>query len=345
MKSFVVALFALLCGHSLAELIGPYNVTGNDQASTQHGNLRRRLCSPSVSVTKGTYASNEQIHVVINICQKSTPEWFGIYVAGTVPGRAPAVNWQFTCGGQSCFGPQNIGGYIFGLDGNTISTGSSSWPLPSGSYVIYYHSAFGSFSTATFSIGSGPSSLPDSSGSAPSGSEAQAWLDAHNLRRSKYNKPAVSWDASLAEQAKDWADYLVNVRSNPLCPLTHISNECSFEVGENLATDYGGDPRSPEMVLKAWTEDEMNLVPSRGPWIALHATQVLWQHSTKIGCAMSQGSCGAVQVCRYHPAGNYNCNPDCVQNILQGNEYNVGGSIPGTSQVDACNRNNANGYS
>jgi len=107
------------------------------------------------------------VQVIINICQASGAEWFGMYQAGSNPASAPAVNWQFTCGGQSCARPQNVGGYLFGMDGNTVSIGSSSWPLPGGSYIVYYHSAFGSFPTATFSIAGSGGSVPVAQTPAP----------------------------------------------------------------------------------------------------------------------------------------------------------------------------------
>jgi len=174
MKSFVFALYALLWSPSVAELLGSYDVKNitniivpvhatnqNDTANAKQSNhlrSRRLQCSPSASVTKGAFAAGEDILVTLNICQPAT-EWFGIWPAGTAPGSVPAVNWQFTCGGQSCASPQNVGGYLFGLNGNTVSRGSSTWPLPSGSYIVYYNSAFGTFSTATFSVvgGSSPS--------------------------------------------------------------------------------------------------------------------------------------------------------------------------------------------
>lgn len=165
MRSFVAVLFSLLVAPTLAELIGPYNVTEIDQA--EHGNLRRRACSPSVSLTKGGYGSGEQVQVILNICQSTGYEWFGIYQAGANPGSSPALNWQFTCGGQACAAPQNLGGYLFGMDANTVSIGSASWPLPNGSYVVWYHSAFGSSVSSAFTIGGGGSAAVPAPAPAP----------------------------------------------------------------------------------------------------------------------------------------------------------------------------------
>lgn len=164
MRSFVTFLFVLLWASSLAEEltaqpeIHPAIVEIVDQpaADADQSNLRqrrRRQCSPSVSLPKESYEAGEEVKVIINICQASSPEWFGIWPVGTSPGSSSAVNWQLTCGGQSCDSPQNIGGYIFGMNGYTVSTGSSTWPLPSGSYLVYYISTLGIVSSPAFSIG------------------------------------------------------------------------------------------------------------------------------------------------------------------------------------------------
>lgn len=173
----------------------------------------------------------------------------------------------------------------------------------------------------------------------------QEWVDAHNKRRLVYGKPPVSWNDDLAAQAKAWTDYLVTVHD---CDLMHISSKCRTGVGENLVMNWCSSacsPYSPEEVCKAWTEDEIELVPTEGHKQAGHATQVLWKHSTHIGCATSSGACGHVSACRYNPPGNYNCdNQNCVKTIFEGSEQLYDAPIPSTSVVDECNQQNQPGY-
>ena len=174
---------------------------------------------------------------------------------------------------------------------------------------------------------------------------AQAWVDAHNKRRSEHGKPPVSWSAELAAQAKAWTDYLVRAQS---CDLVHISDTCGVGAGENLAANWssdGGSPESPEEVCKGWTEDELVLVPTHGHEQAGHATQVLWKHSIHIGCATSSGDCGHVSACRYHPSGNFNCvHGNCVETIFDNAEELDDEPMPSTSAVEDCNQQNQPGY-
>jgi len=99
-----------------------------------------------------SYSSGQKIFVTITICSSAT-EWFGLWPAGTSPGSANSVNWQYTCGGQSCARAQSTGTFRFELSGATV--GSQSWPL-SGSFQAFYISATspGIVSGPTLSIGS-----------------------------------------------------------------------------------------------------------------------------------------------------------------------------------------------
>merc|ERR1711935_686911 len=110
----------------------------------------RGLCSPSISADKTAYFSGESIKPIVTICS-SAVEWIGVYAAGGFPGSANAVNWQYTCGGQTCATAQNTGTYQFEMFGPTV--GSMSFPLTTGAYQVFYMSGSGVISGGTFTYG------------------------------------------------------------------------------------------------------------------------------------------------------------------------------------------------
>merc|ERR1711935_1152430 len=110
----------------------------------------RGLCSPSIQADKSSYVSGESIKPIVTICS-SNVEWIGVYVKGTYPGSANAVNWQYTCGGQTCATSQSVGTFQFEMFGPTA--GSMGFPLPNGSYQVFYMSAAGVISGGSFTYG------------------------------------------------------------------------------------------------------------------------------------------------------------------------------------------------
>jgi len=152
MRSFVPILLSLILGTALShELVTPL-----EKDEQQDHQLRRQLCSNTVSTTKTSYAVGEDVLVTLNICQ-SRVEWFGIWPVGSNPATSPSVNWQYTCGGQSCASAQSVGAFRYGM--NFQTEGAGGWPLR-GTYQVYYHSVFGTVGGQQFSIGSAPAPAP-----------------------------------------------------------------------------------------------------------------------------------------------------------------------------------------
>lgn len=145
MRSFVPIVLSLILGMVLSQELGVTPLEKDEE----HGQLRRKLCSPSIFLNKSNYAPGETIQPTVSVCAYAV-EWFGIWQAGTNPYTASALNWQYTCGGQTCAYPLNPGLYIYDL--NWLS-GSNFWPLPYGSYQVYYNSAFGSLIGPQFTVG------------------------------------------------------------------------------------------------------------------------------------------------------------------------------------------------
>lgn len=132
------------------------------------------------------------------------------------------------------------------------------------------------------------------SGSAPP--RLQELLDAHNSYRAKHGAPNLSWSASLAQGAQDWADR---------CEFRHTPQSERASAGENLSLWTGSRPVSA--AVKLWY-DEVSAYNHQSPGFSAqtgHFTQVVWNGSRELGCGAS--SCpglGEFVVCRYLPAGN-----------------------------------------
>ncbi|XP_049638837.1 GLIPR1-like protein 1 [Suncus etruscus] len=140
-------------------------------------------------------------------------------------------------------------------------------------------------------------------------------VQSHNEFRSRVDPPAadmkqMSWSASLAKVAKNWA------------------NQCRFEHNGCLSTPYACDSNyqflgeniwmgtanifSPKSAIEAWynetehfTFDNLQCTEVCG-----HYTQVVWAASNRVGCAVSTCSStnslnNLIFVCNYGPAGNF----------------------------------------
>lgn len=136
---------------------------------------------------------------------------------------------------------------------------------------------------------------------------SQAWLNAHNVRRRKYNGGKgyvpLRWSNALANDARRYAQQLANNCNSALKHARGIPH------GENLAKNVGsgswGTQRSPDQILTRWVENERNLsYPANG-----HMTQVVWRATRYVGCGEAQKNMGGgkmchVQACRYTKPGN-----------------------------------------
>ncbi|EHS62451.1 uncharacterized protein PGTG_20576 [Puccinia graminis f. sp. tritici CRL 75-36-700-3] len=131
------------------------------------------------------------------------------------------------------------------------------------------------------------SSSPDS---------ADRWLAAHNDIRARYSVGNLIWSSKLEASAQAWA------------------NRCVFEhsqgkYGENIAA---GQP-TIESVVEDWVygKDECEVYQPDSP-VYSHFTQVIWEGTTQLGCAIS--NCHNLPgtplkdapywVCQYNPPGN-----------------------------------------
>lgn len=137
---------------------------------------------------------------------------------------------------------------------------------------------------------------------------ANAAVDAHNKYRERHGAPPVRWDDGLAAGAQAWADN---------CYFEHARTG----YGENL----GQGPSLEGTLEQMYNENTLyNYDNPRYSTDTGHFTQIVWNRTDSIGCAVKQcssitsqdnpkgGRPGNVWVCRYNPAGN-NTNPGSMR--------------------------------
>lgn len=199
--------------------------------------------------------------------------------------------------------------------------------------------------TAPSPVAQPTAALTISPGSA--GTKAAQWTEGHNTRRQRYANEwgygytAVGWNEDLAAQAQAWADYLL---AKDCQDPSHAAGTCldSANEGENLAINWSSGAATTDIngVMTRWTENEIAGDPSQ----AGHASQVLWKGSTTIGCGIAEGACNngnmqyaAVQVCRYYPAGNLNCNGHCIDSVRNNQmEVDTGTALKSATDMHTC---------
>ena len=142
----------------------------------------------------------------------------------------------------------------------------------------------------------------------------------HNeYRKEVFTGNDLVWDATLAEHAQAWADYLAaNYTQADAGKSPHASafNQATHGLpysgeGENIAwSSYG---RGYIASIDAWASEkayyDYATNASTDPTKAVgHYTQIVWKNTTKVGCGIAQSTTdygGEHVVCRYSPPGNY----------------------------------------
>jgi len=165
-----------------------------------------------------------------------------------------------------------------------------------------------------FSIGSAVSRTPSAAGhagaaapatpglvpSTVSADDIQAFLDAHNARRAKYNETPLTWSAALASLAQDW--------SNQMAQTGNFDHRPNNNEGENIFSGTG--TYSPKDVVDAWGNEVSNFHADSNTCDPNaecgHFTQIVWATTTTVGCGSATAADGTVYwTCNYDPPGNF----------------------------------------
>jgi pathogenesis-related protein 1 len=144
-------------------------------------------------------------------------------------------------------------------------------------------------------------------------SEQSQMLAVHNQYRAQVGVAALSWSASLAHTAQEYANKL---KASQGCAPSHSQ---ATGLGENIfwasARVYSDGKTEPQpitqaQVAHAWGSEQAHYsyavnTCARGQ-ICGHYTQMVWQTTTAIGCGHAVcADDSQVWVCNYTPQGNY----------------------------------------
>ncbi|CAH1778570.1 unnamed protein product, partial [Owenia fusiformis] len=124
-------------------------------------------------------------------------------------------------------------------------------------------------------------------------------LETHNMYRDRHqNTPRLTYNYTLAGEAKQWADYLPSLGG-----LQHGST------GENIYWASTSGKHDPcKAAVDAWYAEEPNwnydTSAGNGGGVTGHFTQVVWKTTTEVGCGLNESAQGTYVVCRYLSPGN-----------------------------------------
>ncbi|EIW77340.1 PR-1-like protein, partial [Coniophora puteana RWD-64-598 SS2] len=129
--------------------------------------------------------------------------------------------------------------------------------------------------------------------------DQQTYLKVHNAERAKHGAKALTWNATLATKAQQWANK---------CHFEHSGGSLACISTENLAAGTGDYTITD--AINGWDNEESQYNPSSPQYS--HWTQVVWKGTHQLGCA--EATCNGIfdpkygaakyYVCEYYPAGN-----------------------------------------
>ena len=125
-------------------------------------------------------------------------------------------------------------------------------------------------------------------------------LAAHNKYRREVGVPGLVWSDTIAASARQWADHLAATRS-----FKHSSSG----YGENIWSGTTGSFSQTDMVDRWGSEQQYFVAGGSFPNVCRgtcgHYTQIIWRHTTAIGCGLATDGGRDYLVCQYNPPGNY----------------------------------------
>lgn len=138
--------------------------------------------------------------------------------------------------------------------------------------------------------------------------DQQEILAAHNRYREEVNITPLTWSDSLATQAQKCAD------SN----AANLSSGGSFShcftpgFGQNIVQSATAKNLTLTQMVDLWGSEKRYFVNGRFPSVSStgspkdvgHYTQIIWQETKQVGCAMASAGGRDILVCDYSPEGN-----------------------------------------
>jgi uncharacterized protein YkwD len=149
--------------------------------------------------------------------------------------------------------------------------------------------------------------------------DIKATLLSHNTVRVPLGLTPLRWSTSLANYAQQWAFHQASTQNCTMQHRPHQDGVFKQVHGENL---FWASPKrwsdgklelqtiSITEVIKAWTDEVVDYNYANNSCRlgtqCGHYTQVVWQNTQKVGCAVAIcPNKSQLWVCNYDPAGNY----------------------------------------
>lgn len=132
--------------------------------------------------------------------------------------------------------------------------------------------------------------------------EIEVVLERHNFWRADVGvNEELVWSEEMAELAADWARKLKQKN----CGFEHRPNN---KAGENLFKGTSGYYTAKD-VVDAWAGEKADYNYNKNKCkpgkMCGHYTQIVWQTTTKVGCAKIECDGFDIWVCNYDPPGNW----------------------------------------
>lgn len=127
---------------------------------------------------------------------------------------------------------------------------------------------------------------------------ARDMLAAHNEIRQRAELPPLAWSDRLAAVAQDWADHLL--------AQGQFYHRPRPKFGENLL-EIDGSEAVPSEVVAIWAGEASNYSYRFNTCHGMcgHYTQLVWNTTREVGCAVAHNATREVWVCNYNPPGNW----------------------------------------